>query len=793
MGSDSSNEYNRDISIKGDINIYICGKINSNSGLEGAVNYEVLKNLFNVFVDNGKIRAENYMNNIYPYEYRKLDKKMENTQIKGKNYNAFLFFNEVNEIFSKILIEEHLYDMDTKNSNKNIIIYFGENEYIKESFDRLYQKSKETLPFLIIVKDISNYNEDLKFINYIPSIKSINKLLMSSIKNYNKCQMKLICQKVLFNFIITKIYRMDMYYNQLGYNLNMINPFNEINCKIKVHLTIGLVGYSGCGKSTLINILFNQLVCRVSSSATDVTTKCSEYYLPVNVDSDNVGQIRFLDFPGINNETIYYDIVEPEINKKIKEYKKNREQIDLVLFYIPNGVGRELNNTGLELIKLLHSNKIKILFIINGEIKPLLLEDKKSKLKNEINNNKIFKNIKEKNGILNDDFSNLINTDYYQFYNIIEKTGIPLILEKIIDIINIKDKNFCIEDITVDNYNEKLEELKNINRLFELYKNMSDLKDSIRIKSKLVVVEFSALAFGTSALSIVVPLVDAAAAIGYQVAMVYRIFSLYELDTRDYKIKDIILSGGNSIELEDEYKQKDETNNNDNNNKEKDESNNEVIFGNIREGLSDVGKAATFIGKEGVKYISTKEAGKIIVEKSVETVIGESIKKGAIKASFCTLEASVEKAAVYTVSTSVEKIALESSKELVEQGIKEGAKITIEATKDTLIAVSKEGAETAIEYGTKESIKTVTESIVIQQGGKTWLINLGKAVPFIGAGISAIMNTFSTAKIGHKLVTKLDEEFENNRQRKVDILRGKVLGIYNIIEQIKYLIKIHSN
>ena len=55
------------------------------------------------------------------------------------------------------------------------------------------------------------------------------------------------------------------------------------------------------------------------------------------------------------------------------------------------------------------------------------------------------------------------------------------------------------------------------------------------------------------------------------------------------------------------------------------------------------------------------------------------------------------------------------------------------------------------------------------------------------------MNTFSTAKIGHKLVTKFDEEFENNRQRKVDILRGKVLGIYNIIDQLRYLIQIHGN
>jgi GTP-binding protein EngB required for normal cell division len=292
------------------------------------------------------------------------------------------------------------------------------------------------------------------------------------------------CEKALFNFIITKLYRMDMYYNQLGYNLNMINPFNEINYKIKVHLTIGLVGYSGCGKSTLINILFNQLVCIASSSATDVTTKCSEYYLPVNQDSDNVGQIRFLDFPGINNETNYYEVVEPEINRKIKEYKKNREQIDLVLFYIPNGVERQLNDTGLELIKLLHSNKIKILFIINGLIEEFLLNDKKIELKNEINDNEIFKNIKDKNEILKDDFSNLINTNYYQYYNNIGKKGIPLIIEKIIDIIKLKDKNFRIKDITVDNYNEKLEELKTLTRLFELYKNMSDLRNSIRIKSK---------------------------------------------------------------------------------------------------------------------------------------------------------------------------------------------------------------------------------------------------------------------------------------------------------------------
>ena len=73
------------------------------------------------------------------------------------------------------------------------------------------------------------------------------------------------------------------------------------------------------------------------------------------------------------------------------------------------------------------------------------------------------------------------------------------------------------------------------------------------------------------------------------------------------------------------------------------------------------------------------------------------------------------------------------------------------------------------------------------------MINLGKAVPFIGAAINAITNIISTAKMGHKLVTKLDEEFENNQQRKVDILKGKILGIYNIIEQLEHLIEIHGN
>ena len=127
MGIGASNEFNADISIKGDLNIYICGNINYKTGkLEDVINYNILKKIFNNLEGSGKIVSEKFMNKIYPYEYRKLDRELGNSEKKEKkNYNAFLFFNKVNQMFSKILLEEHLYDMDRKNANKNIIIYFG--------------------------------------------------------------------------------------------------------------------------------------------------------------------------------------------------------------------------------------------------------------------------------------------------------------------------------------------------------------------------------------------------------------------------------------------------------------------------------------------------------------------------------------------------------------------------------------------------------------------------------------------------------------------------------------------
>ena len=145
------------------------------------------------------------------------------------------------------------------------------------------------------------------------------------------------------------------------------------------------------------------------------------------------------------------------------------------------------------------------------------------------------------------------------------------------------------------------------------------------------------------------------------------------------------------------------------------------------------------------------------------------------------------------VEKSVEQIAFQSGKELSKElailGIEEGVKkVTTEITKEGIIIATKEGMEEVIIQGTKQTITQVTEQIAIKEGGKKGWIYLGKSIPFIGAGISAFMNTFSCAKLGYKLVNYCDDDFENNKERKVRMLRGRVLALENIIEQIRIII-----
>lgn len=565
-----------------------------------------------------------------------------------------------------------------------------------------------------------------------------------------------------------------MFYNQCGYNLNILNPINEVYLKIKIHVTIGLLGYSGCGKSILINIIFKELVARTSSSSTDVTKKCEEYYLPIEeTDKEECGQIRFLDFPGIAEDNTYYKEVEPEIKKKLKEYKENMERIDVALFFLNTGKGRLFNNAGFKLVNLLLENNIKIIFVFNGFMK-------KSEFNTKI---KSLRNTKEIEGALEDDLSNIINTEYSQTFKEVDKEGISKIFEKIIEIIKIKDEKFKVEDINVQNYNEKLKHLSKSNGAFALYSNMNAIKEKAKYRAKWTVAAYSTATLGSSSLSLIVPVVDCAIAIGWQVAMVYTIFNIYELNPKDYDIVSIVITGGKKIEekpkIENSLKTDEKIN---------DDDNSEIIKGNLKGGIQVGSNSAVFAAKCGVQTMATKEAGKVVVEKTIQTVVTDSIEVAAISATSNTMEAIVVNTVEQTVTQSVEKIAIESTKQLAEAGLKEGTKTFVNVATGSAIGVVAEGGEQFIIAGSKESIKEITETIIIQQGGKSWLINLGKAVPFIGAGISGVMNTYSTSMLGTRLINKFDEDFDKNQQRQVDLIKSRIYGLYQIIEQMKKII-----
>ena len=783
MGNNDSQpniQYNSDINIRGDLNIYICGDINNNE------NYNILTDIFNIedFSLNGYIKINN-RNTRYLYEYRKLIHKIKTIDEKEVKtiYNAFLFINNnVDELFSHILFY-HFYKEDRHNRRNNVIINFGIDAHIQNKMNELINISRESVPFIIHINDyIQKNDEKLSYVNYIPSLNSIENNLRNDNPNLpdNNLNQETM-NEILKTYINSKLYRICAYYNEMGYNLNMINPSNEINSRIKFHLTIALCGYSGCGKSTFINLIFKELVSKAVSSSTDVSTKCSEYYLPIqniNNYNDHIGQIRFLDFPGLTQNDNYKNVVEKSIKEKIKEYKKNLEQIDVALFFVPNGIGKEFTESGKELVNLLYNNKIRIIFIINGPINEFLLNEKKNKTRNIINNDNILDNT----------FNNLLSTNFFQYYENESREGIREIFEKIIQIIQINIPNYNAENINLDNYNVQLNILKNNSRVFELFENMTVMLQSAKIKAIWCAVLYSSLACGSSALSLIVPLVDTALAIGYQVAMIFNIFYIFDINPDDYRIVNIYLSGGNDIS--------NINNNNNNENNEQNINNNEVEDGNVTEIIGKTAKSAVIFGQKGIQAKAASELSKKIIEKQIEKVVLNQVEVVGVKFTQIGVEAAVVKGSEVIVEKTVEQIAIQSgkeaAKELAKQGLKEGAKqVTTEVIKETVkegaIIVTKEGVEEIAIQGTKQTITQVTEQILIKEGGKKGWIFLGKAIPFIGAGISCAMNTFSTSKLGYKLVNFCVNDFENNQMRKVNMLKGRVLALENVIQQIRMI------
>ena len=768
------------------LDIYICGIIAQST------NYRMLKNIFSNYnqsfnhkINLTKRNESYYLNREYRYEYRFLQQTVKNIENKETiiKYNSFIFPNvNADESFSKVLFF-YLYEFDVHNKRKNVVISFSNQTIIKNAFDELNDLSSETQPILILIDNNKDYSDKLDYLNYIPGLTKIKRELREkNDQNFTDGQIHQMAKNIFITYLKTKLFRICAYYNEMGYNLNMINPLNEINTKIKFHVTIALVGESGCGKSTLLNFIFNELVARVSTSSEDVTEKCSEYYLPVKIMKNikNIGQLRFLDFPGLKNEN-NYEYVEKEIQNKIKKYESNNEQIDIALLFI-GAQGRISNITFKKMIKLFDENHIKIIFIMNGAINENDVIERKQSLKNSINNN----------NILNNEYKNWINCDYKLKYNNIRRNGLSKIFHNINEIIKKNIKDYDIGKINEYNYKEELKIISENNRLFENYNDIYKLVKSIKTKSITFVTIYSSLSLLSSGLAIFVPVVDSVLGIGWQTAMVFHLLNMYDENTDDYNKTQIIISNGSIIK---------KNNGSDNYNFEP--------FSNLQNKNAQISSELVASATKDIITNTSKQAAlqatKEVTKETTKQVVIEATKEIAIEAS--------KEVAVQGTKEATKEILIETSKQVIQQGVKEIGKDVIEETgkqmvtigiketakevaKETMIEGAKiateEGIEEVVEVTTKETIKQVSENVVAKQGGKVWLTNLGKAVPFIGAGISGIINTYNTAATGHRMIQHLEKMYEYDEKR-VQLIKARIMVVKNIIKQVDKIIEEQEN
>ena len=635
----------------GDLDIYICGNVARYSKIISSI-FTIKTRSLNNTINLKDINEKYYKEGQYEYEYLKLFNKAKN--IKGENieniYNAFLFSNNVNQEFADILFF-NLKEYDVHNKRKNVIISFGYENFILNSMVKLNDISQESIPILIIIDKNFIYDERLDYVNYIPSLSTIKRNLRKENQNYDRMTLNDLSKKCLITYIKTKLFRICAYYNEMGYKLNMINPINDINAKISLHATIALVGDSGTGKSTLLNIVFNELVSKANVSSEDVTLKCSEYYLPVQTENENdekVGQLRFLDFPGLN-ENNNYILVEKEINSKLKEYKENLEQIDIALFFIRNGQGRTINENHKKLIDLLSKNNIKILFIINGKVDNEDLLTVQQSLKNSINT-------------LEKDFNNLIFTNYKKRPDLIRRDGISVIFQKLLEIIQVNIRNFNINTINNENYRTILNNLYRTNRIFQIYEDFETMQENTKKNAIKSACLFSFLSLASSSISIFVPLVDSGLTIVYQVAMTYNILYIYNANPHNYNITSIILSGGR------------------NTNK-------------LLSSIQVIADNGIKIANEAIKREIIEQSSKEVIKEVSKEVVAETskqlVKETSKEVAKEVLEETTRQAFQQGIKELSKEAIEETSKECVKLGLKETTKQVI--TKGAILA-GKEGA-----------------------------------------------------------------------------------------------------
>lgn len=229
-----------------------------------------------------------------------------------KNYNDYKVIPKTNSDFKEIFDE-------INNSNDLVIVV---TDVFHLNIDNILKYIKNPILLVISKRDIMPkvMNED-RLLNYINNKQIIDKILISSYKNYN----------------------LDELYSKIKANKKSNNVY--------------IVGYTNAGKSTLINKLLYNYSDNKTLLTTSILPSTTLSSININLSDDLV----LIDTPGIINESDLSSSIDVKLLKKIipkKQIKPITYQIKNKQFIIIDDILKlEVSNVSLTIYM---SNSLKI-------------------------------------------------------------------------------------------------------------------------------------------------------------------------------------------------------------------------------------------------------------------------------------------------------------------------------------------------------------------------------------------------------------------------------------------------